>query len=637
MGTSWHLLVVLGLGVIALACSPDPTGGDADATCATLPDGTSCQEAIQQLQTTLDGLATKTHEPYQDTQARAAMGGEAASNPLNHARYDDAEALGAMGPAGAGNPLNHERYTDAESVAAVHLAGVSAGSVSYEGSAAGLAAEDVSSAIDEVALRTTGSCGGSQALQALNADGTAQCTGVAHPPVVAVLPPDGPIGTPGTVLLPDGTVLDTTGTITAGIQEAIDEAAAGGWDLVVYGRGLQYDEITWPGPNYPTDGFFNLSTGLVFPPMQGKTIKMWNVTLNFDPNVTGAALEFDSTMIVDFELTGQIVAVSAAHGVSFRPQSPHPLDGPLWGTSGVVDSRFRFGHVLAKDACISFDSSGGGITRNSFFFHELNGGGKGVEIKDPVPGHCFCDNDLEVLGAHQQTKFGVQVGESAANPDAIFNNRMSLFIWPATGDQSVGLQLWGRHNDISVVVTSQEGLPYRGISVEESAAFNFLKILRTAGTTGIVDDATNKTNTVWTPEGRLGLGIADPDHPIEAASGAFLSSGGAWTNASSRTLKEGFRTVDVTEVLRRVRALPITEWRYRADAQAVRHIGPVAEDFEAAFALGGDGKSLSAMDSVGVALAGIQALAQQVDALSDQLRERDEQIKALQGALAARP
>jgi len=56
-----------------------------------------------------------------------------------------------------------------------------------------------------------------------------------------------------------------------------------------------------------------------------------------------------------------------------------------------------------------------------------------------------------------------------------------------------------------------------------------------------------------------------------------------------------------------VAALSITEWSYKTISD-VRHIGPVAQDFYAAFGVGGDDKGISTVDADGVALAAIQGL-----------------------------
>jgi len=73
------------------------------------------------------------------------------------------------------------------------------------------------------------------------------------------------------------------------------------------------------------------------------------------------------------------------------------------------------------------------------------------------------------------------------------------------------------------------------------------------------------------------------------------------------------------EVLEKVVALPVSSWNYKQDA-ATRHVGPMAQDFFAAFAVGTDDKHIATVDADGVALAAIQGLNQK---LQDELRRRD--------------
>ncbi|HEY7283777.1 MAG TPA: hypothetical protein VID47_19540 [Actinomycetota bacterium] len=91
--------------------------------------------------------------------------------------------------------------------------------------------------------------------------------------------------------------------------------------------------------------------------------------------------------------------------------------------------------------------------------------------------------------------------------------------------------------------------------------------------------------------------------------GAFLSEGGTWTNASGRDLKDHLTRVDAGSVLAELRTLPISTWHYRAEAAGVRHLGPMAEGFFRAFGLGQDDQHIATVDEEGVALAALQALA----------------------------
>ena len=112
---------------------------------------------------------------------------------------------------------------------------------------------------------------------------------------------------------------------------------------------------------------------------------------------------------------------------------------------------------------------------------------------------------------------------------------------------------------------------------------------------------------------------------INTSTGAFLSTGGTWTNASSRSLKAGFTPISPLQILEKVAALPLTSWRYKAEPR-VRHIGPVAEDFHRAFRLGDNARSIGTVDADGVALAAIQGLYRQNRILERRVRRLEREL-----------
>ena len=93
---------------------------------------------------------------------------------------------------------------------------------------------------------------------------------------------------------------------------------------------------------------------------------------------------------------------------------------------------------------------------------------------------------------------------------------------------------------------------------------------------------------------------------------AGLTVNGTFVSSSDRAAKQDVRPVDPHAVLEGVARLPIGEWSYTNDP-AVRHVGPMAQDFHAAFGLGQDERHISMVDADGVALAAIQALTRIVD------------------------
>jgi len=72
-------------------------------------------------------------------------------------------------------------------------------------------------------------------------------------------------------------------------------------------------------------------------------------------------------------------------------------------------------------------------------------------------------------------------------------------------------------------------------------------------------------------------------------------------------MKTAVTMLDDAAVLAKVAALPVSEWSYTAERR-VRHVGPMAQDFYAAFRVGEDDRHITSIDEDGVALAAIKAL-----------------------------
>jgi hypothetical protein len=108
-----------------------------------------------------------------------------------------------------------------------------------------------------------------------------------------------------------------------------------------------------------------------------------------------------------------------------------------------------------------------------------------------------------------------------------------------------------------------------------------------------------------------------------------LTIAGTYYPISDRNAKENFASVDRREVLEKVAALPITRWNFKQEA-GVPHLGPVAQDFHAAFSLGTDDRHIATVDADGVALAAIQGLNQK---LEEQMKQKDTKIAELKERL----
>jgi hypothetical protein len=109
----------------------------------------------------------------------------------------------------------------------------------------------------------------------------------------------------------------------------------------------------------------------------------------------------------------------------------------------------------------------------------------------------------------------------------------------------------------------------------------------------------------------------------------FLS--GTVIPVSDRNQKRDIHPLNAREVLDKLAALSIQSWAY-TNSPARRHIGPMAQDFHAAFGLNGDHDTgIATVDADGVALAAIQGLNQKLEASE---ADKDARIRHLEAELA---
>jgi hypothetical protein len=157
------------------------------------------------------------------------------------------------------------------------------------------------------------------------------------------------------------------------------------------------------------------------------------------------------------------------------------------------------------------------------------------------------------------------------------------------------------------------------------------------------------------PSGRLVINRLNSTYPIHVGTnntngnGAYLTTGGTWTNTSSRSVKERFVQYRPAEVLEKILQLPVEGYFYKGTEEY--HITPMAEDFYRLFGTGVHeiietdsmgqlvrrpnpdvDKYLAASDVAGVALLGIQALHEE----NAQLRQRVADLETENAALRAR-
>jgi hypothetical protein len=117
----------------------------------------------------------------------------------------------------------------------------------------------------------------------------------------------------------------------------------------------------------------------------------------------------------------------------------------------------------------------------------------------------------------------------------------------------------------------------------------------------------------------------------DSTSGVYMRHGqSGWSNYCDRNKKENFEEVDGEWVLRKIRNIPITKWNYKRTDTNDKYIGPMAQDFYAAFHLGGtDSLGINTICIDGINMKGVQALEKRTSEMQveiDKIRRQNENL-----------
>ncbi len=119
--------------------------------------------------------------------------------------------------------------------------------------------------------------------------------------------------------------------------------------------------------------------------------------------------------------------------------------------------------------------------------------------------------------------------------------------------------------------------------------------------------------------GYVGFGVTNPAYPIHHGSGARLTTGGVWTDASSRAFKQDIETLDADAAMAAFKELTPVTYAYKADPTE-HHAGFIAEDVPDLVA-SGDRTGLAPMDVVAVLTKVVQEQQKTIEQLEARLAE----------------
>jgi hypothetical protein len=129
---------------------------------------------------------------------------------------------------------------------------------------------------------------------------------------------------------------------------------------------------------------------------------------------------------------------------------------------------------------------------------------------------------------------------------------------------------------------------------------------------------TDRGRWIWTGRSRTEARLAAlQNHPVRWITRWIHRQRGVSIAVTPPTSRE--------EILRRLSELPLSVWTYGFDDQTVRHMGPMAHDFAAAFGLGDSDRTIAMVDALGVCMAAIQGLHTKVIELEQRLDHQQNQ------------
>ncbi len=129
--------------------------------------------------------------------------------------------------------------------------------------------------------------------------------------------------------------------------------------------------------------------------------------------------------------------------------------------------------------------------------------------------------------------------------------------------------------------------------------------------------------------GNVGIGTSSPSNPLQMASGAYVTAGGIWVDASSREYKDNIEVLTTEEAYDALKELNPVKFAYKTD-MTEKHVGFIAEEAPDLIAAK-DRKGLSPMDIVAVLTKVVQEQQDSLKELQVKNEKLEQRLLALEG------
>lgn len=386
--------------------------------------------------------------------------------------------------------------------------------------------------------------------------------------------------------------------------------------------------VTRNGAAFTLDGFDEQCGGNPRLPVHGTAVPQPNGTITLGISVVTAP---GSPVPVNLEAVISLATVSgtwrdsagSSGAFTFNPAGTSGGPRPGATSSSALPTTFSFAPngafaAVAGPQADPLPASGRG---KRLVWHAA----KGAFRAGQVDGDGWNDNNIGIYS----TAFGdntraTGLSSFAAGEHSAATNRASVALGSeaiASGPAAIALGQSVRAGGFSSVV-----LGFHGVAAPAAS-----------GTFIFADNSTNLNFTGFAPNEflvRASGGAAFYSNPSLTAGVSLAENGSAWATVSDVNMKENFRDLDDDDLLAKIARMPVREWNYKAQDRAIRHVGPTAQDFHAAFGLGEDPLRISTIDADGIALAALRALEARTRAADERSRTLEAQLSTLRDRLA---
>lgn len=296
---------------------------------------------------------------------------------------------------------------------------------------------------------------------------------------------------------PNGSAVDISATTTGGLQEAINAAVSGGWDLNVDGGGVTGS--VYPGTDVAT---ITATSSVSFPPMSNKNIKINSLTINFTLSGTSTpGFLFDSMKGCKIQTDCTINYTGNGQTVKFKPVGVRPADNLIGITNCYIEiprSLYLAGGSDSTSACIGIDAASTGTMVNNIILFREQGGGGVAKYGFYMPDSLFSQNVVTIIYIHDVLNRGIQNGTTTGNTNTANDWRIGVLNPTASG--SIGIETYASFETTNFAAVNGSGTLDIGIKLQTNTVSNIVTIRRaaTVATAVFSDLGTAGSNIIFT-------------------------------------------------------------------------------------------------------------------------------------------